>query len=126
MGSYRSYDDCKNAWKNVIYPVLSQTSWKDKRADFKILKYIIDNDIEDDWEINFADIDNGRTEDLNESRWIILQKYLGSRNIRKTNTKAEKLIEILKSKKREKPKGLSKNEVKEEFNIYQFYEENYN
>jgi hypothetical protein len=48
MGSYRSYDDCKNAWKNLIYPVLSQTSCKDKRADFKILKYIIDNDIEDD------------------------------------------------------------------------------
>mmetsp|Transcript_26787 Transcript_26787/g.26699 ORF Transcript_26787/g.26699 Transcript_26787/m.26699 type:complete len:113 (-) Transcript_26787:29-367(-) len=41
-GSIRSYDDCKNEWKNVIYPVLSQTSCKDKRADIKLLTHIID------------------------------------------------------------------------------------
>lgn len=125
-GYFRSYDDCKNEWRNIIYPILSQTSVKDKKADIKILDFIIDNDLESECEIDFEEINNGRTAEQNQARWKILLKNFGSSHMpKKVNAKAEKIKQGLKTKKRQKPKRPAAKKVQRKFDIFEFYSQNY-
>ena len=125
-GSFRSYDDCKNEWKKIIYPALTLTSAKDKKADIKLLRHISENEFENAWEINFAEIDNGKSAEQNEKRWVYLQKILGTRRVSKNiSLLADQILSVVKSKKRNRPQPAQKKNDFSKFDIINFYNQNY-
>ena len=125
-GSYRSYDACKNEWKNIIQPILSQTSSHDKRADIKLLTHIAEWEYDEDSEIDFEVVDNHRTKIQNQTRWQTLLKNFGvARGPRKSWKKAELLLQVVKNRKRVRPKPRQNKPPHLRIDILQFYNNNY-
>ena len=81
----RSVDDIRNYWQLKLLPLLvpdtrlsllSSQEWKEE-DDIELLSAILYQDVIKPTEIDFSDIDNGRSPSDNQGRWVILLKGLG-------------------------------------------------
>jgi hypothetical protein len=81
----RSVDDIRNYWQLKLLPLLvpdtrlsllSSQEWKEE-DDIELLSAILYQDVIKQTEIDFSDIDNGRSPSDNQGRWVILLKGLG-------------------------------------------------
>jgi hypothetical protein len=80
----RSVDDIRNFWSIKILPMFDPSALIQERAwieaeDITLLELIAEQEITDSVEqIDFDDIDNGRTPEENRIRWALLLKGVGS------------------------------------------------
>jgi len=66
----KSKDDCRNLWFNQIYNTIATRAGDfDDEEDEILIKGVTEQDPRDEAEIDFEDIDNGRSAKDNEIRW---------------------------------------------------------
>jgi len=93
----KSKDDCRNLWFNQIYNTIASGLDFDEDEDEVLIRSITEQDPTTDAEINYEDIDNGRSAKDNEIRWKQLSRAASSRANKSTN----ELVKLVKKYKAE-------------------------
>ena len=74
----KSKDDCRNKWKQISNIVLNRQDSYTPREDKKLIASIEEQDVENEFEINF-DVENNHTSRHNQARWNVLKKFVSGR-----------------------------------------------
>lgn len=116
----RAYHDCRNEWNTKIVNLILENTANDRRADKKLLNFIIEGDFDEDDEINFKEINNSRSAKKNQERWQILQKSVMVKNKRKAKTSA--IAQIIKDEIKNSKRNLPENlKPKVQIDILSYY-----
>jgi len=111
----KSKDDCRNLWFNQIYNTIASGLDFNEDEDEVLIRSITEQDPTTDAEINYEDIDNGRSAKDNEIRWKQLSRAASSRANKSTN-ELVKMVKKYKSElgktKKDKYKKNDKNQNK--------------
>jgi len=75
----RSKDDCRNLWYSQIYNTISQACDFTPSEDEALVEAIGEQGVENEEELDFEKIENGKDKNENRARWKQLQKAMSNR-----------------------------------------------
>lgn len=102
----KSKDDCRNRWYNQVFNTIHDRDEFSPEDELALVKSIKSQDVDNEKDIDFGDIENGHSEAANRYRWQKLKKIVTSRCERSVSAVAKDLVDYFKKNKGSKKYAL--------------------